>query len=399
MGAENVQLRQTVGNMSIAASRRGFAPFRPWRFAFRLQQVFPQLEFNMSKADLPPKPQFEGHSGSPDDVLPQVEPPSAGFILQLFFIPLVIVTIVIMVWLMFSWIAQAGSDPRDLVDNLRRLNDSSWQSALSLAEQLKNPEYDHLKDDHGLAKDLADVLSGELKMGSVEESRLRLRIFLCRSLGEFRVADGIEALVQGATQENRPEEINVRAAAVEALAVMASNPEVVRIREDPQVLEALSSASQSRREGDDSNHLAAELRSRAAYALGVYGGDVALDRLVVMLDDAYPNVRYNSATGLARNGDFRATSALLDMLDPKSQNGMVDEQSAGEKQRKRSQILLNGVRAAFQLLQHPAAAEADESQVQKLETALETLKADGEFPAANAAAADALQRLAPVTAK
>lgn len=354
----------------------------------------------MSQTDLPPKPQFEGHPGSPDDVLPPVEPPSAGFILQLFFIPLVIVAIVVMVWLMFSWIAQAGSDPRDLVDNLKRLNDSSWQSALSLAEQLKNPEYDHLKNDHGLAKDLAEVLTSELKAASVEEPRLRLRIFLCRSLGEFHVSDGVDALVQAATQELKPEEINVRAAAVEALAIMASNPELARLGQDPRVLEAMLSASQARRDGDDPNHLAAELRSRAAYALGVHGGDVALDRLTVMLDDAYPNVRYNAATGLARHGDFRATPALFEMLDPASSGGMVDEQSEGEKQRKRSQILLNGVRGAYQLLMHPAAEVPAEQklraeQSQQLEAALRKLTADREHPAASSAATDALNRLAP----
>jgi len=363
----------------------------------------------MSHADLPPKPQYEGRSGSPEDVLPPVEPPSAGFILQLFFIPLVIVALVVMVWLMFSWIAQAGSDPRDLVDNLKRLNDSSWQSALSLAEQLKNPEYDHLKDDHGLAKDLAEVLQSELQTGSIEEPRLRLRIFLCRSLGEFRVADGLDALVQAATQELKPEEINVRAAAVEALAISAANPQFTKLREDPRVLEAIMAASQVRRDGDDPNHLAAELRSRAAYALGVYGGATALDRLATMLDDAYPNVRYNAATGLARQGDFRATPALLEMLDPAGSGGMVDEQSEGEKQRKRSQILLNGVRGAYQLLQHPDAelADADKETTrkakaankQKLIAALKTLAEDKEYPAANSAATDALGRLVPPSAK
>lgn len=346
----------------------------------------------MSNEKMPQKPQYLGHSGSPDDVLPPVEPPSAGFILQLFFIPLVIVAIVVMVWLMFSWIAQAGSDPRDLVDNLKRLNDSSWQSALSLAEQLKNKEYDHLKDDHGLAKDLAEVLTSELNEGRVEEPRLQLRIFLCRSLGEFRVTDGLDALLTAARQEKKPEEINVRAAAVEALAIMASNPGNTAVREDSRVLEVFVEVSRVRRD-DDPKHLADELRSRAAFALGVVGGTRAIDRLVELLDDAYPNVRYNAATGLARHHELRATPALLEMLDPESSSGYVDEKSAGEKQRKRSQILLNGVRAAFQLLERAPAEAAEDSEYSKLRAALEKLSHQTEYPTAQTAAVEALNRL------
>lgn len=346
----------------------------------------------MSNSESPIKPQIEGPAGSADDVLPPVEPPSAGFILQLFFIPLVIVSIIVLVWLMFSWIAQAGSDPRDLVDNLKRLNDSSWQSALSLAEQLKNSEYDHLKDDHGLAKSLADVLTTELKSGSAEEPRLRLRIFLCRSLGEFRVTDGLDALLEAANREQDPAEINVRAAAVESLAVMAANKDIAGVRDDPRVLAALLEASRSRRD-DDKNHLAAELRSRAAYALGVLGGDEALERLVVMQDDAYPNVRFNAATGLARRGDARSIPTLLQMLDVTSDGGLVDEKSDGEKQRKRLQVLLNGVRAAYQLLHVSPAGQIPADDIAKLHGALEKLKGDQDYPAASAAASDALGRL------
>ena len=52
---------------------------------------------------------------SPDDALPPVEPPSAGFILQLFVVPGVIVVVVIMIWLMFNWLAHMGTDPRSYV--------------------------------------------------------------------------------------------------------------------------------------------------------------------------------------------------------------------------------------------------------------------------------------------
>jgi hypothetical protein len=39
---------------------------------------------------------------SPDDALPPVEPPSAGFIIQLFVVPGIIVVVVVMIWVMFN---------------------------------------------------------------------------------------------------------------------------------------------------------------------------------------------------------------------------------------------------------------------------------------------------------
>ncbi len=51
----------------------------------------------------------------PGDVLPPVEPPSAGFILQLFVVPGIIVAIIVMVWLLFNWVARTGNDPREYV--------------------------------------------------------------------------------------------------------------------------------------------------------------------------------------------------------------------------------------------------------------------------------------------
>src|SRR5581483_9884282 len=85
---------------------------------------------------------------SPDDVLPPVEPPSAGFILQLFIVPGVIVVIIVMVWLMFHWLVQQGNDPEAYVAALQRNNEARWQAAVNLANALRNERgtgYDELK--------------------------------------------------------------------------------------------------------------------------------------------------------------------------------------------------------------------------------------------------------------
>src|SRR5262245_16531314 len=117
----------------------------------------------------PPRPH------SPDDALPPVQPPSGAFVLQLFFIPLFIVSLIVCVWLLFSWLAHVGSDPQDLVRDLRRLNEASWQKALNLANLLRNPQYDHLKKDSKLAAEIASVLDEEITAGKLEEKRLQLR--------------------------------------------------------------------------------------------------------------------------------------------------------------------------------------------------------------------------------
>src|SRR2546427_9670382 len=98
----------------------------------------------------------------PDDSLPPVTPPAAGFILQLFFIPLMIVSIIVLVWLTFSWLAQMGNNPKDLVKELRKDNDARWQKALTLADLLRNKQYEHVKYDESMAQEVADVLEAEL---------------------------------------------------------------------------------------------------------------------------------------------------------------------------------------------------------------------------------------------
>ena len=85
-------------------------------------------------------------SPSPTDHgLPPVEPPSARFILQLFVVPAVIVTIIVLVWLLFNWLAQMGSDPTKYVAALRSNSKARWQAAASLADVLNDVRNADLK--------------------------------------------------------------------------------------------------------------------------------------------------------------------------------------------------------------------------------------------------------------
>lgn len=297
---------------------------------------------------------------SPDDMLPPVEPPSGGFIVQLFFVPLIIVLVIVAVYLMFTWLAHMGRDPDEYVKRIGDNDAGSMQAAMDLATDLRGqPE---LQSDAGLARQLAALLERELAEGGLETEDLALRVFLCKALGEFRVPDGWPALVAAAEQNRDDKELVVRTAAVQAIALLVDHCRVAAPPESASasareptaslaasVLPALLAAA------DDDSDL---LRSSAAYALGVVGGEAALDKLAVMQDSAYPDVRYNAATGLARQGDERAVRILAEMLDPAELR--VDTEQAARQEGKRAVIVINALEATRQLSQANAEADLDE---------------------------------------
>lgn len=314
----------------------------------------------------PPKPPELPRSA--DELLPSVEAPSAGFLLQLFFIPLVIVSIIVAVWATFSWVVRLGSNPQDLVQDIRAMNDASWQKAYTLSDLLRNPEYDYLKEDQRLAAELAELLEQEVREGPLDENHRKLRIYLSRALGEFRVTEVLPALVAAARSERDEAELAVRRTAVEGLAVLASNLGAESLRENEQVLAALLEASREREQGETGT-ARADLRSSAAFALGVVGGDAALDRLATMLGDPYANARYNAATGLARHGDVRAIPVLAAMLDATNPQAVEGEVTAGAQQKKRLEVLTSGISASVQL----ARESPPDSDLSALNEALDRL--------------------------
>lgn len=299
----------------------------------------------------------------PMEALPPVEAPTATFILQLFLIPAIIVSIVVLLWLSFSWLAHMGRDnPQDLVQALQRGDDSSWQRAYELADLLRSPDpkYDALRRDSALAQELADFLEQDLKQPVAESGgqvRVMRRMYLCRAIGSFTVDDGLSVLMQATQQENSPQEIEVRYSALEAIATLAHNLgpqslqanqplkklllECSRAADDPSAPPTLTKDGQT-----TAYRPHAELRAVAAYALGVIGGAEAEARLKLMLHDSYANARYNAATGLARRGDAECLPVLKEMLDPDNDQAARDEGNPRDQDRKRATVLMNGVRAA-----------------------------------------------------
>lgn len=339
-------------------------------------------------------------SEKPLPPLPPVQAPSASFLMQLFLIPLVIVIIIVSVWLLFSWLAHMGTNPQDLVRDIGKVNDASWQRAYNLAELLRKPQYDKLKDDPKLALELAATLQSlratrpqrkqdvavqvddkmRTKADAVYENRLRLEVFLCRALGEFRTTAGIPALTAAAGPVDDPRAFVVREAALQSLAVQASAIDPKIMQEDDELIDTLIEASKERGSGGDLEPYN-KVRSSAAFALGMIGGNEALERLAQMLDDGDPNTRYNAATGLARHGDARALPVLGEMLDFNNTEALVDAEArrdqdvASGNDWKRALVLSNGIRAARQMVEQRP--QADYSELVKWLEELEASQANG----------------------
>ena len=218
---------------------------------------------------------------SPDDALPPVEPPSARFLVQLFLIPGLIVAIIVVVWLLFHWLAQMGNDPREYIKKLRGNSEMRWQAAVNLAGALHGEAGADIKKDPAVAADLAQILDDEIRAAGMDENSINMRIYLCRALGEFQTPLVLPALLKAAQTQRDDAEIDVRRAAVQGIAALAHTLDAMHPPlDDAEVVPVLIEATKS-----ENNNLRAE----TAYALGEFDDPQATLRLEQMLDDPYPD--------------------------------------------------------------------------------------------------------------
>jgi len=300
---------------------------------------------------------------SADDSLPPVEPPSAGFIVQLFVVPGVIVLVVVTIWVMFSWLAQKGNDGEAYVKALSRNNEARWQAATNLATALRAEEGSKsptLTNDPVLAKKLADILDREIETASMQDNSLTLRLWLSLALGAFKVPDGLPTLIKAAGTNRDEKEGDVQRAAIEGIALLADHSEDRKPFTDNAPLEAVIEKAAADPD--------ARTRSVAAVALGVIGMPKMIEKLHYMLEDTNPNVRYNAAARLAQRGDVAAIPVLEEMLDPAEMAGVDLEQNKEAKPFKRALITLNALRATSQL-----ATKNSDADLKPLEAAVKKL--------------------------
>jgi hypothetical protein len=431
---------------------------------------------------------------SAEPPLPPVEPPSAGFLIQLFVIPGVIVAAIVGVWLLFTSLASDSGDPRTYLEHLRSNTDKRWHAAFYLASALAGDEHTELRYDPKFMADMAEVLDQSIEAGDTNEQGVAFRSFLCRALGHFHIAESLPTLVRAATTQRDPNEVEVRLSALEAIAQLTDNirgpladkllPQAAALARKSAAAIRSSESSQAGRTADRLSALADEadalakvarrsadlgrrsarladefgplvdaaqtlaagdtdrdrvdelrttvaeiarqsretaavdwqpssplaeavlkaaderteqqredprlkrsvrydylLRERGAFALGVLGGQVAIERLNDLLSDAHPNVRYNAATSLCRQGAAspKLAAALVEMIsDPQTQieepkNGFNEATRKNIETNARQQISANALRATLLLYEQNPDAE-----LAPVIAAIERLAEDGE---------------------
>ncbi|MCI0334357.1 MAG: HEAT repeat domain-containing protein [Planctomycetes bacterium] len=245
-----------------------------------------------------------------DDLLPPVEPPSAGFIIQLFVVPALIVLLIVSLWLAFNWLVRAASRPEDVVKGLEDgPSVARWQRASELADMLRNERFGAFKRDGKSASELAHTLASEIEAAGMDDDDVEFRKYLALALGEFEVQEGMDVLLKAATTNRDAREQKVRDGALQAIAVRAYN---LQRLDPPQHIENPDVEPTLLRLAEDEDPL---IRFQSAYALGKLGSAAAIERLEVMVDDPDADTRYNAAVALAHRGNAKAVETLAEMLD------------------------------------------------------------------------------------
>lgn len=266
------------------------------------------------------------------DELPPVEPPSAGFIIQLFVVPGLIVLAVVGAWALFGKLTSSQEDWRKLVVELRSGNEHRrWRAAMGLAtmleaDQRRGSGVESLAQNPQIARELSDMLQTELGRGATTDEDLKHQSFLTRTLGTLDVPETVLPVLCDAMQPGQDSEI--RRDAVVASAVI-----VHRYRDRGQTLQTGDLTESVIGVSGETDPL---LRQVAAYALGIIPEKPAHDRLSRMLDDRDSYARLNAAIGLARHGSLEGFDVFQQTLEDysKLENVESESRSANEEQRR-----------------------------------------------------------------
>ncbi len=283
---------------------------------------------------------------------------------QLVLFPLLLVLLLLGGWTFVFWLLHEDQDAASLVRRMQEPDRRAWQSAYTLSQMLGDPDQTQLKHDVELCRELAAILTKQNRLAAASadgggEEHANFRLFLCRALGAFDLADGLPALSEAARPAPGMHASAVRSAALQSLAVLTGTLGVQAVLAHPEVL---STALEASREGDRDK---VELAASAAYLLGLLGGPEATERLNELLADRRENVRYNAATGLARQGRAEALVTLLEMLAPEAWNSEAWNDAPSSPLARRNQerqvlVTSNAIRATVMLYSSASASERRE---------------------------------------
>lgn len=263
---------------------------------------------------------------SPDKNLPPVQPPTLGFLVQLFVIPALIVGSIVMVWMLIDWLAHMGNEPGKEIEILASGSKGRWQAAHNLAKELAQDRDGELRGNSEMARKLAAIFTTALDTplskgaGAQETSErqeaLQLRYYLARSLGLFTVDDGTTVLLRAAAPTDNIEELPVQVAALDSLGQLTSAMHTpakgapassVKPWEHEAAVRAALLAASQRPE--------VEIRERAAFHLGQFPDPAVTTRLEQLTEDAQLFTRFHAATSLAIQGYPKALPVLRELLE------------------------------------------------------------------------------------
>ena len=136
------------------------------------------------------RPEFLDDPPPGGDELPPVEPPSAGFIVQLFVVPAIIVAMIVGVYLLFGRLASGEQDWRKQLTDIRSENPHvRWRGALGLSQMLNadaTADGQRLAENRDVANEIASLLEQSIGKASVGEDDLKQQEFLVRDVGDDR---------------------------------------------------------------------------------------------------------------------------------------------------------------------------------------------------------------------
>ncbi len=284
----------------------------------------------------PPTLESAESAGFRPEELPPVTPPSAGFIVQLFLIPALIVMAVVAVWALFGKLADSDNDWKQLATELSSSNEHRrWRAALGLAQLLQNEQIYPPQDQEPLARNplvvdsLTKLLSESLASTTNTDEDIRHQEFLARTLAALDADEKTLPILAEGMKASR--NIEVRKSSLMSIAAIAgrhfddatgysaaaaagSVVPPMSARRLPLTVPTISDANvleQLRRSAQDSDPV---VRHLAGYALGNVSGPDSLEQLRVMLTDGNRLAQANAAIGLARNGSVDGVPTMIQLL-------------------------------------------------------------------------------------
>jgi hypothetical protein len=288
---------------------------------------------------------YSSESAAP---LPPIEPPSAGFIVQLFVVPAVIVAAVIGIYLLFGRLATGELDWRQQVENVRSQNPHvRWPGALSLAQMLDAEDGSDGRQPLARNPEIAAALSElfvETRAVSPRGEETTAQIeFLTKALGRLDAPDIVFPVLLDAAESDSDREL--RKHALTAVAMSAGSAlERGTPYTDQELVEGITRLSAS----DDPL-----VRHQAAFILGLLQAPAASERLQALLRDSDQMTRVNAAIGLARHNSIAGWSAFEEVLADAVANPIVPPPAPTEEQAQtyfeRTLILANCLKAIEQL--------------------------------------------------